>query len=403
MAVNRLYHGKGFHLAHLNVRSMFGGHKLDLLKQQISNSGVDVFTLSETWLNAAIPDRLIETSSYNVCRLDRNWSEIESENSTPKRGGGLACFVRAGVKFSDTKFGNLNISNTNLEMQWVTIDLERVRPIIIVNIYRPPQGNYKTACKLINEAFEKASLKSNAEIFILGDFNINFKDTTSLAFKELNFTMRSLGMSQLIKEPTRPSHRNGQDTSSLIDLIFTNSDSISNTKLLDINISDHLAIMTTRKKSYVKPAKIEFSSRTYRNYDREHFQDLLINHNWENFYSQEDPNVLWDYLSSVIIATINPMCPIKKFKVPEAKEPWIMNEAIEAIRDKDNLLKRDRKSKLPRDWEAAKRVRNNVGRQVENLRIDYLKNQQVAHQSDPKKFWNTISSIIPSKNSHLNL
>ena len=91
------------------------------------------------------------------------------------------------------------------------------------------------------------------------------------------------------------------------------------------------------------------------------------------------------------------MCPIKKFKVPEAKEPWITNEAIEAIRDKDNLLKRARKSKLQEDWEAARQAHNNVGRQVENLRIDYLKNQQVAHKSDPKNFWNTISSIIPSK------
>ena len=212
--------------------------------------------------------------------------------------------------------------------------------------------------------------------------------------------MRSLGLTQLVKDPTRLSHANGRNTSTLIELIFKNSDSIATTKVLNLNISDHLAIMTTRKKSYTKPTKIEFSGRSYRNYDKEQLQEDLITHNWDNFYSQEDPDALWNYLRTVITATINPMCPMKRFKVPEAIEPWITNEAIESIRDKDNLLKKARISRSQEDWEIAKQARNHEGRQVENLRIEYLKNQQIAHQSDPKKFWNTISSIIPSnKNS----
>ena len=77
-------------------------------------------------------------------------------------------------------------------MQWVAVSLNKVRPIAIVNIYRPPQGEYKNACKLISEAFEKADIKDNSDIFGQGDFNINFRDTKSLMFKELDFTMKSL-------------------------------------------------------------------------------------------------------------------------------------------------------------------------------------------------------------------
>ena len=142
-----------------------------------------------------------------------------------------------------------------------------------------------------------------------------------------------------------------------------------------MNISDHLAVMPTRKKSYAKQTKFEFSGCTYRNYDKEQFQDNLITHNWDNFYSQEDPDILWNYLRTVITTTINPMCPILKFNVPEATELWITNEAIEAIRDKD-LLREARKSKSQADREMAKRAHNNVGRHVENVRIEYLKNQQ---------------------------
>ena len=45
--------GKGVHLAHLNVRSVFGGGKLDMLKLQIEHSGIDVFSLSESWLTTS--------------------------------------------------------------------------------------------------------------------------------------------------------------------------------------------------------------------------------------------------------------------------------------------------------------------------------------------------------------
>ena len=47
----------------------------------------------------------------------------------------------------------------------------------------------------------------------------------------------------------------------------------------------------------------------------------------------------------------------------------------------------------------AKRVRNEVGKNLKNLRADFLKEQQEAHKSEPKKFWKTVSAIIPDKKS----
>ena len=52
--------GKGLHLAHLNVRSLLGKNKADLVKKQIGDSDIDVFTLSETWLTQAIPNTLVD-------------------------------------------------------------------------------------------------------------------------------------------------------------------------------------------------------------------------------------------------------------------------------------------------------------------------------------------------------
>ena len=188
-------------------------------------------------------------SSYNICRVDRSWNSDKSLSNAPKRGGGLALCIREHIQFSDTKYGMLNLSCKDLEMQWVSLSLKNVRPIIVVNIYRPPQGNLKHCCKLVSEAFDRAELADNAEIYILGDFNTNYEDPKAPNVRELDFTMKSLGLYQLVKEPTRIVYNDGIRKTSTLDLIFTNSQYIQNTKTLDLNISDHSAVMTTRKKN----------------------------------------------------------------------------------------------------------------------------------------------------------
>ena len=287
--------GKGLHIAHLNIRSIMGGHSFDLTKHQIRNSNVDFFTLSETWLSESIPNEIISIEGYNVTRLDRNWNDLDNLHS-PKRGGGLACYVKKGIEFSDSIHANLNVSCKDLEMMWLKVSINKVRPIVIVTIYRPPQGNYTRCCEIIGNAFDRANLKDNTDIFLLGDFNINFSDKKSPSYRELSFTTQSLGLRQLILSPTRVAWRQGTATNSIIDLIFTNSVDIAQAKTLDLNLSDHMAVLATRKKSINVKKRVEFKGRSYRNYDRVEFQERLIAEDWGPFFESNDPVMQWEFM-----------------------------------------------------------------------------------------------------------
>ena len=204
-----------------------------------------------------------------------------------------------------------------------------------MNIYRPPKGDYKKGCKLITEGFEKAVLRDNTEIFIMGDFNIDFSKTTTPSYKELDFTMRLLGLPQFVLDPTRSYFKDGINHCSRLDLIFSNPQNIQNTKVLDINISDHQAVMTTHKKLWVNHTKVKFKGRLYTHYVKEDFQELLQGVNWDRFFAMNDPDLMWDFLRTTIAETIDPICPLKTFIVQEAREPWIANKALQVIRDKD--------------------------------------------------------------------
>ena len=101
--------GKGLHIAHQNVRSLLGKNKVDMLNLQIKDSNIDVFTVSESWLTPAIPNSQIEVQNYSVSRVDRSWG-INGKGD-PKRGGGVLCYIKEGIKFSEDKFRELNESN----------------------------------------------------------------------------------------------------------------------------------------------------------------------------------------------------------------------------------------------------------------------------------------------------
>ena len=81
---------------------------------------------------------------------------------------------------------------------------------------------------------------------------------------------------------------------------------------------------------------------------------------------------------------IDVMCPLKLFKIKQEKEPWISNQLIEIIKDKDSALKRAKKSKYPVLWMEAKRLRNNCTKRLRDARADFIKENLNKNQVNQK-------------------
>ena len=223
--------------------------------------------------------------------------------------------------------------------------------------------------------------------------HIDMLDKKSLSKKDLENTMKILCLRNINKDYTR--HSNSKN--SCIDLIFSNSDCISNNGLLDWNVSDHIGIFVTRKKIKIENSKIKFKGRSYKNYIKEDYQWDIINENWNDFYNLDDPNEAWNHYKSIITNKIDTSCPIQEFKINEKRDPWISNELLERILDKNKLLKKARKSDKFEDWKVAKLSRNLVNKELANAKQDFLLDVQNRYVKDSKKFWQSISRILPNK------
>ena len=167
-------------------------------------------------------------------------------------------------------------------MLWFTIKTDHLKPITIVDIYRPPSGNITNFIETLNTSLENLDIRRDNDLFILGDMNLdmlNKKDKNVSTFKN---KMSRHSLLQLIKEPTRLI---SPGKGSLLDLCFTNSSHIIQYGVGSWNLSDHELIHITRKHKTKTKVKASFDGRTYRNYDLANFQNEIKNLSWNYFFT----------------------------------------------------------------------------------------------------------------------
>ena len=158
-------------------------------------------------------------------------------------------------------------------------------------------------------------------------------------------------------------------------------------------------IYVTRR--HVKKVKCPstFTGRSYVNYNEQLFIEQLLRSNWDEFYLTLDSNVAWSIIKNNILFHINRMCPIKSFRIKSLKDPWITNEILEQIKDKDILLKKAKRTNLSEDWKIARRRRNEVKTLVKHAKSNFIKDNLHEYKNDSKKFWNSLGDILPAKKS----
>ena len=278
-----------------------------------------------------------------------------------------------------------------IEAQWVSITQKPNKTILIGNLYRPPQGNVSNCSEYLENVLTNIDLHK-IEVFLMGDLTLDILDKNNDQAKEIVNTLKQLGLRQLIKEPTRYS----QNKDSCLDLFFTNSDIIAESGVCNVNISDHQMILLTRKKPKFLKLKCSFNGRSYRNYNRELFQERIKDADWTFLDVNTSPNDQWKRWMNIITREIDTMCLIKTFKIKQIKQPWITPRLIELIKDKDKALKNAKKSKNPELWTEAKRLRNACTNRLRKAKADFIKEQLETHSNDQKKFWKHIQDVLPS-------
>ena len=380
---------KGFKLVHLNCRSVY--NKLNQIG--ILFDGVDIVCLSETWLHELRSDAMLNIPGKKIYRWNR--SNGRMLGVTKSRGGGLACYINSELS-SDCHLMNSACTTTpDIELQVIKVSRPAHKLRYVINLYRPPYGNIESFFSILENIFLTHNFSDN-EVWVLGDFNIDYLKRSDKGTKMAIEFARIYGLRQLVQSATHLT----AFSASCIDLIFTNAQFVVSTGVLTDVISDHFPIYACVKKKRERRTYTTVLGRSYTKYDKQTFKDLLTTSDWTSVYNETDPNIIWDLILDQITSHLSVMCPVKPIKITTNKPFWLSHHIFESINDRNRLFKLAKANQEPASLLLARQACNRTNKLINAAKEDYIKESLDRNRSDPKKFWRIINNnLIKTSNN----
>ena len=287
---------------------------------------------------------------------------------------------------------NYTLITGNYECITLKIQKPNNRIMFVMCIYRPPTGSSEALFTFLRN-FVNTPQVIRSEIWIIGDFNMNYLIRNNLEIISTNRFLKEYNLRQIISVHTRLTNRGG----SCIDWIITNCQYIEGSGILNDLLSDHFPIYVVRKKSREKINKVWKPVRNFTNYDKDVFNTLFLQIDWDEFFTCDDLDVLWETIHGKLLEILAIMCPYKNICVREHKTAWFNNEIYECIRKRAEYVYLFRKTHNNDVFEIAKYYRNKCNRLIREAKSNFIKTNLEANRNNPKKFWRTLNTILSPK------
>lgn len=377
----------GLHVIHLNTRSLLP--KISELRLLCSSGKVGILCCTESWLDSSVNDSQIEIENYIVIRNDRD-----------RNGGGVCIYVRADIGFNR----RTDLDHDKIEAVFVDILLPKSKPVIVGACYRPPNQN--NFYEILEEMCSNCSDLINSEVIITGDFNSDILKKDSQNFKALDNFCRAFDFVQLIKEPTRVC----ETSETVIDLMLVSDQMrISKSGVVNYQVSDHCLIFCTRKISRnVFNCHNSIKIRPLKRYSKEIFIDNLSEADWATVLQCAEVDKAWGLFKTMFLESVNKLAPEKMVRIKQRTEPWINDDILNSIKERNASFRNFRKTKEEQHWIEFKKLRNKVSKLIDDAKKTFFNDKLMENKNNLSKMWKTLkllgySNRLNTKTSNISL
>ena len=296
--------GNTVYVCHWNLNSITAHNfsKLTQLKAYISTYKYDFICLSETFLDSSTPDNLVDIQEYNLVCADhpdntkRGGVCIYYKESLPVRVINLPYFKEALLLEMSFNKNQFELLLSNLEN--VLSEINKRKPSLSV---------------------------------VTGDFNARSSswwcnDINTIEGSHLYSLTSSNGFSQLINEPAH----NQTNSSSFIDLIFTNQPNLSVNSGVHSSLHPnchHQIVHTSFNLDIYNPPPYQRLIWDYKKADSTNIRKALDSVNWERLFDKKDLNSQVVTLNETIWNVFRNYVLNKYISINDKDSVW-MNEII---------------------------------------------------------------------------
>lgn len=337
----------------------------------------DILAINETWLREGEEDRAPRLPGYRFRHKPR------PNNIRGGRGGGVAFYIRKGFNIKMCPHPN---TEPSIEQMWITIRINN-RNILVGTAYRPPWQDTNLFLDAITESL--TSFTGYDGVVLTGDFNINLLDTGSTKYKEFTLCMHSLGLKQLVSEPTH--HTNHSST--LIDVICTDVSDCGVMTKHSPDLGGHAMLVAEFKVRKRKADPVWVTYRPFKDILMEQFNSDLCAINWSNFY-ELGVNEMVAALSDCIRGLMDLHAPEKTRKFRHPPHPWITDTIKDMMRLRDDQHKQYKKIKTDALGDSYRQLKKVVSQSIEREKACFFSQHINNNLHNPKPLWQNLKKVL---------
>lgn len=163
-----------------------------------------------------------------------------------------------------------------MELLSVVVNRDYQKDIMVVLLYRQPQGNIDTFITQLRDFLHQHYNSIKQDLIILGDFNMDYRLKKNPQVRKLLNLEKEFLLNQIIDKSTRVN----KEKELIIDLIFTNIKFVKESKVIEIYISDHFftGFIYKKKKEINKPVELHVRDMSEENITR--YKNAIKSHDW---------------------------------------------------------------------------------------------------------------------------
>lgn len=297
-------------------------------------------------------------------------------------GGGIAMFIKDGIRYERSFVETLSYENLNIKIE----DKEGSK--FIHAVYRPPK------CKITEFIQEiDRNLKHEKETIVLGDMNINMRNSSDSQVQKYKEVMASKGLTNVILQSTRIDVSAGSST--LIDHIFaTISKQDMKSALIETDISDHFATMFATTNHIKRVVDNELNVKI----NQRKVNQLIQQTNWQEMCCENDVERLYNLFVQKMNSIYTQSRTVMTNRKNRQNKPWITAEIIALCKRRDVLYRKWKNNPRSKCYELEyKQFRNTLSKNIQNVKCLFYKNQFFSAKNDPKKTWKLLNEILGRK------
>ncbi|KAG5869787.1 hypothetical protein JTB14_004864 [Gonioctena quinquepunctata] len=150
-------------------------------------------------------------------------------------------------------------------------------------------------------------------------------------------------------------------------------------------------MLCTMKFAELKPETRYITFRDYKHFQLSLFLADLGEVSWNTIYTLQNVDEQVEYFNRELINLLDAHAPLRKIKVSKPYSPWYTYNIQQMTKLRDKALQKFRKTKVDRDWNSYKELRNYVTVGIKPEKRAYV--EHVMRRKNSREIWDTLNRM----------